>query len=273
MTYAKRAKISWENSGSGRIQGAVHPPLEVSAMKAPPKSGSALRLLAFVGLGLVLAVVGTALWLQQKHRRQVRAVEAAQAQAEQQQRAALEAAERKLVEAELERYRARYLGNRTGHYAVGVLIVDEHGRPNPRLGSALAALLTTNGVPASASFFNAALVSDGLFEQVFRGASPILEKLEAAKYADTLLLGRQTVRYTTNRALENLVTAQMTLAFHTQPLTGHAREHAEVLEAVGAELARPELARNQAEERLVKQMHGLTGLLQSLQPQPTTTAP
>ena len=155
---------------------------------------------------------------------------------------------------ELKAYKDRYLDDQTAHYVIAVLIVNEKGQPNKLMNQKLFSLLNTNGVLVTISLFKPQFISDGLFAGAFDGSKVALAKLDLANLADKLLLGRQTVEYSTNAALENLVTARMKLELQTVPLNKGGQGQSQVMESIGAELNRPADAYAQAEERMIKQI-------------------
>ena len=219
----------------------------------------------FVTAMFVLAVIIYAAWLQQQSQRALEAKKNLQEKQETHQReeyarlASIQEAERqkRAVEqraAELKAFKNLYLNDQTTRHAVVVLVVNDTGQPNKILNSALLTLLKTNGHDATTLLLTPRFISDGLFTEVFTGSKAVLAKLDLKNLAGTLLLGRQTVDYSTNAALENLVTAHMKLELQTLPLTAGGQEQTQILESVGTELNRPTDARLQAEDRMVKQI-------------------
>lgn len=161
--------------------------------------------------------------------------------------------------ADLKSYKARYLGIQPVHRDIAVLIVDENGKPNLLVSNALVKSLNDKGFKSTATLFSSAFATDGLFAEVFGGAKAPIDKLELPALADTLLLGRQSVDYAANAALDNLVTANMTLKLVTVPLNNGTQEFAKELQTVGAELDKRDAARSVAEERLIQKLPDIAG--------------
>lgn len=170
--------------------------------------------------------------------------------------------------AELKAFKDRYLNDQTTHHAFAVLVVNESGQPNKVLNSALFTLLKTNGLEVTTLLLTPRFISDGLFAEVFTGSKAVLAKLELTNLVDALLLGRQTVEYSTNAALDNLVTAHMKLELQTLPLAKGGQEQTQLMESLGTELNRPADARAQAEARIIiqfqKQSESLLTSLKSI---------
>ena len=165
--------------------------------------------------------------------------------------------------ADLKSYKARYLGNQPVRRDIAVLIVDENGKPNQLLGNALVASLNEKGFKSTGTLFSSAFTTDGLFAEVFGGGTAPIDKLELSAMADTLLLGQQGVDYAVNPALDNLVTANMTLKIVTVPLNNGAQEFARELKTVGAELEKRDAARSAAEERLIQKLPDVAAALKA----------
>lgn len=257
------------------------------------QTGNNLWVIAIVATALV---VGAVIFQNQQHRYKLEAVAAKleedrRLKAENDKKATEEQAalERKLSEerqaqqkvqerererqdkerrdAELKAYKVRYLGNEPVRREIAVLIVTEDGKPNKLLSNAFVTLLNSNGFNSTASLFTSDFVSDGLFSSVFGGSKVPIEKLELPGLADTLLLGQQTVNYSANPGLENLITAEMILNFSTLPLNNRAREYTQKLKVLGAELEKRERARAVAEERIIEQLQSISDpLISSLKP-------
>jgi hypothetical protein len=166
-------------------------------------------------------------------------------------------------EAELKAYKIRYLGNEPVRREIAVLIVTEDGKPNKLLSNAFVTMLNSNGFNSTASLFTSDFVSDGLFSSVYGGSKAPIDKLELPALVDTLLLGQQTVNYSANPGLENLITAEMILHFSTLPLNNRAKEYTHKLKVLGAELEKRERARAVAEERIIEQLQSISAPLSS----------
>lgn len=172
--------------------------------------------------------------------------------------AAKKAAE--LAAAERARYLARYtvpnqLRNQSNSWEVAVLVATESRTPNAAIGNAVVAALRAKAANASASVFTPEFIADGLFDKAFGGAQGTLNRLELTNSADLMLLARQSVQYSTNLALEGLITASMNLEISVLSAATEQRLQTHVATASGAGFTQAD-ARALAEDRLFKQMAG-----------------
>jgi hypothetical protein len=140
-----------------------------------------------------------------------------------------------------------------GTELIAVAVADENGTMNHTIGAALVSRFKGERLKLTDSFFKPALVSGGLFNDVFDGSSDLFNKLELAKSLDALLLARQDVQYSTNAALDNIVTANMHLELVALPVAGQIQSQGWKFMATGAGTG-PAEARQQAEERIIKQI-------------------
>lgn len=140
-----------------------------------------------------------------------------------------------------------------GRPLVAVMAADETKRMNHALSAAL--ITRFKGEPAQLvdSFFKPPLVTDDLFNDVFNGSTALFNKLEITNSVDALLLARQSVEYSINAELNNVITANMRVEIVTLPVAGQVESQGWSLIANGAGFRRPE-ARMQAEERIIKQI-------------------
>lgn len=157
-------------------------------------------------------------------------------------------------------YLARYLGTREVRRSgdkqyLAVVVVSENGKMNSAVGQVIAGALKTDSAAVTTSFFTPEFVSDGLFTQVFDDSRAIVYKLELTNSVGSLLLARQTVQYSTNASMENLITANMRLEVVAVAVadSGPGRTLAITASGVGF---KSEDARFQAEERLSKKIQG-----------------
>jgi len=170
--------------------------------------------------------------------------------------------------AEHEKFLARYLNNgfsrTTGSETLALVVVTENGKLDHTVSTALANHLQINNVKISSSFFKPEFVSDNLFANVFEGSTEILNKLELAKSLDALLLARQTVQYSKDPSLENVISAHMQLEVQVVPVASHIQNQAWSFKANGSGFTEGE-ARTMAEERLIKKITNDTNMSLSFQ--------
>jgi hypothetical protein len=140
-----------------------------------------------------------------------------------------------------------------GARTAAVVVATEDGRLNRTVTAALASRFTGEAVQILPSFFKPEFVSDGLFNNTFNGSEEISEKLELAHSLDTLVLGRQDVQYSENPALDNVITATMRLNVAFLSLSSKGDSQKWAFTSYGPGFTK-EVARQRAEERLIKQI-------------------
>ncbi|MGD0206151.1 MAG: hypothetical protein ABSC89_00865 [Verrucomicrobiota bacterium] len=164
----------------------------------------------------------------------------------------------------LEKYVDTGITKTARNQLIAVAVASEYRSMNHAVAAALVTRFKTDHVQLTDSFFKPELVTDGLFNSVFNGSSDLFNKLELAKSLDALLLARQDVQYSTNKDLDNTITANMRLEVVTLPVAGQAESQEWTFTANGIGF-RPAEARMQAEERIIKQIANDTNLSLSLQ--------
>ena len=144
--------------------------------------------------------------------------QAAQMRAERERLAAEKAA------AEHAGFLARYVNpgfsRKPGMKAAAIAVESEDGKPNRVVSAALAGNFQNDTVEVVPSILKPEFVSDGLINDAFNDSSDLPRKLELAKSVDGLLLARETVEYSTNPALLNVITASLRLEVLLKPVTG-----------------------------------------------------
>lgn len=168
-------------------------------------------------------------------------------------------ADRRIAEARAAQHAAflaRYLNSgftrKPGIKMIAVANSTEDGRYNTALDSIITDRFKTDSVIILNSLFRPAFVADGLFANVLTGSSNVLEQLELSETLDVLLLGRQTVQYSSDSSLENVITANMRFEL-TAISTANNQKKSWAYIANGAGFKQTE-ARLMAEERLIKQI-------------------
>ena len=175
-------------------------------------------------------------------------------------RAAEEAARQKAAQeaaAEHAKFVAQYVNTnftrRLGLPFVAVMVADENNAVNHAMGAALISRFKDEHVQLVDTFFKPPLISDGLFGDAFNGSTALFDKLEIRNLVDGLLLARQTVQFSTNADLNNVITANMRCEIITLPVAGQVESRGWTFMANGTGFRQAE-ARMQAEERIIKQM-------------------
>jgi hypothetical protein len=88
-------------------------------------------------------------------------------------------------------------------------------------------------------------------------------KLELTNSLDALLLAHQSVEYSSNPSLENVLTANMKLKILAASIIGNAKSQTWTFTAVGTGFKQTD-ARAMAEERLIKQINADTNISATL---------
>lgn len=216
---------------------------------------------------IILAVIALLINSLQIRREQQKAAAFAQQQLEM----ANEAASRKAVQAAATahaEYLARYVNNgfarKQGIKTAAVAVASEDGRLNRTVTSALENRFQREPVQILSPFFKPEFVSDGLFNDALTGSSELFQKLDLANSVDALVLAQQNVQYAQNTALENVITATMQLKVAVMPVSGRSDGKTWTFTASGPGFTK-EVARQAAEERLIKQIAADTNMSLTLQ--------
>ena len=166
--------------------------------------------------------------------------------------------------AEHARFLARYMNTRTprsqGFESVAIVAVNEGGKLNGALATILADRVKGDGVKTLTSLFTPEFVSDGLFKDAFSDSPKPIDALDLREVLDTLLLARQTVQYTVNTSLENVLTANMQLEVMRISVATRGESQTWTLTASGAGFKQAD-ARAAAEERIIKQLSKDTNIV------------
>ena len=96
-------------------------------------------------------------------------------------------------------------------------------------------------------------MSDGLLGKLFSDAPGIIKNLELDQRVVGVLVARETVEYSANPSLENVLTANMRLEVLALPANPNATGQTWTFMATGAGFSQT-AARAMAEERLLKQI-------------------
>jgi hypothetical protein len=150
-------------------------------------------------------------------------------------------------------YFSRYVVPQTNRFSVGIIVQDEALQPNSNLSVSVVQSLATNHVSASASLLQSSFITDGLLTNAMINPQAVIPSLHLQTNIHVLFLGKQSVAYTTNSALDDLVTATMQCQFIGVVLPSLELLSSETLQTVGAGFSIVE-SRAAAEERLAKQL-------------------
>lgn len=147
----------------------------------------------------------------------------------------------------------------SGKHLVAVAVSGDDQTMNHGLAAALVKRFQGDKLHLVNSFFKPPLVSDGLFDEVFSGSASRLNDLGITNSVDALLLARQQVTYSTNNSLNNIITANMRLEIASVPVGGPLESRGWTFIANGSGFRNAD-ARQQAEERILKQMSDKTNM-------------
>jgi flagellar motor protein MotB len=167
--------------------------------------------------------------------------------------------------AELARYLDVRLSKTPGVNSVAVAVATEDNKLDRNIGQALARRFRSNNMEMLPSLFAPEFVSDGLFAKTFDGSRDPLARLDLADYLDGIVLARETVQYTQDASLDNLISAHLHLDVMSMPVSTRGDSQTWTFTANGAGFKRDD-ARSMAEERLIKQIAGDTNMSLTLNP-------
>ena len=158
--------------------------------------------------------------------------------------------------AELAAYTAKYVSSASPRKPnvklIAVAVLSSDGQLTPALNGVLTDRFQTDSAKTLCSFFRPAFVADGLFANALTKPTEVFETLGLAKSVNAVLLGRQTVQYSTDPSMENVMTANMRFELTAVSLAdGQSRSWNFVANGSGF---KQNEARAMAEERLIKQM-------------------
>ena len=191
------------------------------------------------------------------------AADAAAEQAAAQEKALQEAAARH--SADLERYLSVRVERKQGVKTVAVAVASDDGKLNRTVADALARHFSSDGVEMLTSVFTKEFASDGLFAEMFNGSRSGLSRLDLADSLDTIILGQETITYSQDPSLENLISAHLHLDVMTMSVATKGDSRSWTFTANGAGFKRDD-ARQMAEERVIKQIIGDTNMSLTLNP-------
>jgi hypothetical protein len=150
----------------------------------------------------------------------------------------------------LERYLNSRFTSKPGVAIIGVAIESETGTINPTISHALAQRLESGDVQLLNSFFKPDFVADRFVASIFSGDTGIFDRLELTNWLNGVLIGRQTITYSKNTALDSTITANLRLQVMVLPV-GLARDSQSwALSANGVGFNEND-ARLQAEDRII----------------------
>jgi hypothetical protein len=179
--------------------------------------------------------------------------------------AAKEAAEARAVarEAFLARYINAPTNRQPGTKLFGVVVAMDNRELNRPFATVIAKHIRSEKLTTATSVFTQKFVADGLFAEAFQGSQDILNRLELRKILDALLLARQTIGYSTNSSLQNVITANIQLEILMLPISeeGESQSWKFIANGVGF---KPAEARLMAEERLINELTNETNMLFTL---------
>jgi len=169
----------------------------------------------------------------------------------------LEAERRASLEAEHRSFLAKYLNSAVPRdqavHTIAVAVVcgsNDFDRP---LADAIINRCQQENSNFLPDLFTHEFISAGFFDAAFGGRTEIERKLDLASFADTLLLGREAIRYSKSPGLQNLITAHIDLEVKSVPMTARGYSQRWMFNANGPGFSDGQ-ALAAAEERIMKQI-------------------
>ncbi len=156
--------------------------------------------------------------------------------------------EEKLRLGYISRYVARPLERAAGLQQWAVLIVDERGETSPGLTQIAGDALARKGWKG-VSIFRQALISDHLYEELFRGDRQLITKLDLPSVCDRLLLGKLLTTSAADPVMQGLVSGRLSLHVRLISTRSGQVQRETRLEGKGGGLS-ADAAESQAVERL-----------------------
>ncbi len=142
---------------------------------------------------------------------------------------------------------------------VALLVATDNRRIDKSLTRALSSHFHTEDIQITDSFFNPEFVADGLFNDLFSDSRNVINKLELERSIDGLILGRESVSYTTNTSLENVISAETTLDVMVRGMKAGSQSESWTFRATGAGFT-PNAAKAMACERIFKKLNVETNM-------------
>jgi hypothetical protein len=159
--------------------------------------------------------------------------------------------------AEHNRLVARYLNSnfprKPGVATMGIAIESEQGTINPGIADALAQRFTGGDIQLLNSFFKPEFVADKYVNSIFSGDTKIFDQLDLTNWVSGVVIGRQSITYSTNTALDNTITANMRLEVMALPVGAARQSHSWAQSVKGVGFNNSD-AREQAEQQLLHQI-------------------
>lgn len=204
---------------------------------------------------------------EEAQRQAANAQEAKRVRDEADAKAKLEDEHKKVIEAtaaEHSRFLARYLNSGftrpPGIATIAVAIESERGTMNPAVANALTRQLTNGGLHLLNSYFKPEFVADKFVDSILSGDTGIFARLELTNSLNGVLVGRQTVTYSTNATFDNTVTANLELEVRFVPVVATQENQSWDFSANGIGM-RPYEARQLAEQRIIEQIATSTNMV------------
>lgn len=152
----------------------------------------------------------------------------------------------------LSRYREPGLTRESDRHMVAILAGTDDGKICRSIATALAQKLACPQVRIVSSVFTPQFFSDGLLQKAMDDAPAIAQKLDLTDILDSIVVGRESIEYSTDSSLENLVTASIRLEVIVFSLrTQDSKSWTFTTSGAGFKQAE---ARQAGEERLAKQI-------------------
>lgn len=136
---------------------------------------------------------------------------------------------------------------------IAVAVASEKRDSNTKISQAIIRHCQNQGTELTTSFFKQEFFWDRIFDDAFAGSDDVFKKLNLPGSLAGALLARETVTYTTNSALQNMITAEMHLDIVFFQFKGGTHSQTWSFTANGPGFTKS-AARSQAEDRILTQI-------------------
>lgn len=178
----------------------------------------------------------------------------------------VELARKAKQEAERQRqlYLAQYLNEgipkrKAGANTFAIVAASENGSLDFKLATAFAERLKQGTTEIRSSLFKPPFIGHGLFDRSWNDPAEVFRLLELTNWVDGVLFARTRLHYSTNKDLENVITAAMQMDVFLAPVIEPITSQSFTFSASGAGFNLM-AAKSMAEERLLKQIASHTGI-------------
>jgi hypothetical protein len=136
---------------------------------------------------------------------------------------------------------------------VAIVVAGADGKLNATINSAIARKLRSDSIQIFPAYFTPQFITDGLFTKTINGDTAMFRKLNLTETLSALVLARETVQFTQDASMENLITATIKLDVVAVDVKGQFSPDTWTFTAHGPGFIKA-VAVTAAEERIVKEI-------------------